>query len=230
MRRRAASRPISEQSQGAGELEQKIEYKLDPEERTRETISSGKTKSTVITHYDSGGGAVAWTGEGSGETEKWTRNIPGIDGTLTATQSGEGKTGKPAVLLLHDLQGDVVAEAAVSETETKLLKKYNSTEFGVPNGKEAPPKYAWLGASGLTSELPSGVITQDGITYVPVTGRPLQTEGVALPAIQNAATPFTRPVEAWVGSKSGEGAALREANEQQLVGSPATFAGFHNQG
>ena len=208
---------VYKQTQGTGELEQKLEYKLDPEERTRETISSGKTKSTVITHYDSGGGAVAWTGEGSGETEKWTRNISGIDGTLTATQSGEGKTAKPAVLLLHDLQGDVVAEAAVSETETKLLRKYNSTEFGVPNGKEAPPKYAWLGASGLASELPSGVITQDGITYVPITGRPLQTEGVALPAIQNAATAYTRPIEAWVGSKSGEGAALRRANEQQLA-------------
>jgi tripartite motif-containing protein 71 len=206
---------VYKQSQGAGELEQKLEYKLDPDERTRETISSGKMKSTVITHYDSGGGAVAWTAEGSGETEKWTRNIPGIDGTLTATQSGEGKTSKPAVLLLHDLHGNVVAEAAVSETETKLLKKYNSTEFGVPNGKEAPPKYAWLGARGVASELPSGVITQDGITYVPITGQPLQTEGVALPAIQNAATPFTRPVEAWVGSKSGAGAAEGTANEKQ---------------
>jgi hypothetical protein len=62
---------------------------------------------------------------------------------------------------------------------------------------------------------PSGVITQDGITYVPITGRPLQTEGVALPAIQSTATPFTRPVEAWVGSKSGAGAAEGTANEKQ---------------
>ena len=130
---------VSKQEQNG----EKIEYKLDPEERTRETLSKGNTSTTVITHYDSSGGAVAWTGEGSGETEKWTRNIPGIDGTLTATEPGEGKTGKPAVLLLHDLQGDTVAEAAISETETKLSKKYNSTEFGVPNGKEAPPKYAW---------------------------------------------------------------------------------------
>ena len=37
----------------------------------------------------------------------------------------------------------------------------------------------------------------------------------ALPAIQNAAAPFTRPVEAWVGAKSGAGAAEGTANEKQ---------------
>jgi YD repeat-containing protein len=194
---------------------EKIEYKLDPDDRVRETVSKGNTAATVITHYDGGGSAVAWTGEGSGETEKWTRNVPGIDGALDATEAGEGKTGKQAVLLLHDLQGDAVAEAADNETETKLLKKYNSTEFGVPNGKESPPKYAWLGAEGVAGELPSGVITQDGITYVPQTGRPLQTEGAPVPAIINTPTPFTRPDEAWIGITAGEGAATGLANLKQ---------------
>jgi hypothetical protein len=118
-------------------------------------------------------------------------------------------------LLLHDLKGDVVGEVGVSETETKLLKTYNSTEFGVPNGKEAPSKYAWLGAAGVAGELPSGVITQDGVTYVPQTGCPLQTEGVTLPAPENAATPFTRPVEASIGITAGEGAAIELANVKQ---------------
>ncbi len=205
---------------------EKIEYKLDPEERTLETISSGNTAGKLVAHYDGPGGALAWKGEGSGESEKWTRNIPGIDGTLTASQTGEGKTGHPAVLLLHDLQGNVVGEAAVSETETKLLKTYDSTEFGVPNNKEAPPTYAWLGAAGVASELPSGVITQDGITYVPQTGRPLQTEGVAVPSPGNAATPFTRPIELWVGSKAGEGAARelskaeQEKQEREIANTP----------
>ena len=203
---------VYKQEQG----EQKLEYKLDPEGRTLETISTGKPlNSTMISHYDGSGGALAWTSEGTGEKEKWTRNIPGIDGTLTATQKGEGKTSGTVVLLLHDLKGNVVGEAAFSETETKLLKTYNSTEFGVPNGKEAPPKYAWLGATGVAGELPSGVITQDGITYVPVTGRPLQTEGVPLPTPENAGTPFTRPVETWVGSKAGEGAARELAVAEQ---------------
>jgi hypothetical protein len=114
----------------------------------------------VVSHYDGDSGALAWTSEDAGETQKWTRNIPGIDGSLCATQKGEGSTGGAVVVLLHDLSGNVVGEAALSETETKLLKSYNSTEFGVPSGKEAPPKYAWLGAAGVAGELSSGVVTR----------------------------------------------------------------------
>jgi hypothetical protein len=122
---------------------------------------------------------VAWVAEGS---EQWPRNIPGIDGTLTATQKGHGNTGEQPVLLLHDLSGNVVAGAADNETETKLLHKYNSTEFGTPTGKEAPPKYSWLGAGGIANELPAGPITQDGVTYVPQFGATLQAQNPQLPA------------------------------------------------
>jgi hypothetical protein len=119
------------------------------------------------------------------------------------------------VLLLHDLQGDVVGEAAISETETKLLKSYNSTEFGVPSGKEAPPKYAWLGAAGVAGELPSGVITQDGVTYVPQTGRPLQTGGIAPPIPINAATPFANELPAWVAETAATEGAQQVAHAHQ---------------
>lgn len=164
-----------------------IEYQTDPEDRTRETVTSGGAETAkAISHYDGPGNALTWTLEPT--TGKWTRNIPGIDGTLTATQTN---TAAP-VLLLHDLQGNVVAEAAKSETETKLLKTYNPTEYGVPTGKEAPPKYAWLGADGLTSELASGAITQDGATYIPQTGRPLQTEAVELSLPVNSINPYVR--------------------------------------
>jgi sugar lactone lactonase YvrE len=164
-----------------------IEYKLDPNDRTSEAISSGTTAGTNVLHYDGPGSAVAWIAEGS---EQWTRNIPGIDGTLTATQKGHGTTGEQPVLLLHDLSGNVVAEAADNETETKLLHKYNSTEFGTPTGKEAPPKYSWLGAGGVANELPAGPITQDGVTYVPQLGAGLQTAGVPplpVPAFEGTA-------------------------------------------
>jgi YD repeat-containing protein len=165
-----------------------IEYQTDPEDRTRETITSdGAETPKVISHYDGPGNALAWTLEPT--SGKWTRNIPGIDGALTATQTN---TTAP-VLLLHDLQGNVVAEASMSETETKLLKTYNPTEYGVPTNKEAPPKYAWLGADGLTSELPSGTITQDGSTYVPQTGRALQTEPIELPLPVKYYNPYERP-------------------------------------
>jgi hypothetical protein len=192
--------------------EKTIEYKLDPADRTRETISKkGETETKAIAHYDAPGSAPAWTSEESGK--KWTRNIPGIGGELAAIQTNSGTP----TLQLHDLQGDIVATAAMSETETKLLTKYNSTEFGVPNSKEAPPPYAWLGALGVASEQPTGTITQDGITYVPQTGRALQTEGVPLPNPENTATPFVRTIEAWVGSRAGEGAAreLDKAEQEQ---------------
>jgi YD repeat-containing protein len=162
-----------------------INYNYDPAGRTRETISSGKTASTVITHYDGPGNALSGTSE---STEKWTRNIPGIGGEVTAIQTNAGTP----VLQLHDLNGNIVATAALSETETKLLSSYNSTEFGVPTTSN-PPKYSWLGADGIASELPSGDITQDGITYIPLTGQPLQTESVELPIPPKYYNPYERP-------------------------------------
>ncbi len=165
-----------------------IEYVTDPEDRTRETVTgSGAEAAKSISHYDGPGSTLAWTLEVS--TGKWTRNIPGIGGELAATQTNS----TAPVLLLHDLQGNVVAEAGISETETKLLKTYDPTEYGVPTKAEAPPKYAWLGAAGLASELPSGTITQDGATYVPETGRPLQTQPIELPLPMKYLSPYERP-------------------------------------
>jgi hypothetical protein len=152
------------------------DYKYDPAGRTVETVSENKetkSKTTVISHYGSSS-EVAWTSEG---TEKWTRHIPGIDSALDAIQ----ESGKSPVLQLHDLQGNIVGTAADGETETKLLSSYNSTEFGVPT-TSSPPKYSWLGADGVASELTStGVTTQNGSSYVPEIGRPLQTGPIASP-------------------------------------------------
>ena len=154
-----------------------INYTYDPAGRTMETASENKetkVKSTVINHYAGPEEALAWTSEGTG---KWTRNIPGIDGALDATQ----KSGAAPELQLHDLQGNIVGVAGYSETETKLLSTYNSTEFGVPTTSSAP-KYSWLGAVGVASELPSsGVSSEGGSSYVPEIGRPLQTGPIASP-------------------------------------------------
>jgi tripartite motif-containing protein 71 len=162
-----------------------ISYNYDPAARTRETISSGKTAATITTHYDGPGDALSWASE---NTEKWTRNIPGIGGEVAAIQTNAGTP----VLQLHDLNGNIVATAALSETETKLLSTYNSTEFGVPTTTN-PPKYSWLGAAGVASELPSGDIAQDGSTYIPLTGQPLQTEPVELPLPPKYYNTYERP-------------------------------------
>ncbi len=169
-------------------------YSLDPEGRTLKTVSTGKTVSTVISHYDGPGEAVAWTEEET--SKKWTRDIPGIDGALAATET-EGET---AVLQLHDLNGDVAATVKDKTGETELLSKYNSTEFGAPtNGKE-PPKYAWLGAAGVAKSFPSGVITYGATSYVPQTGRALQSQGVEPPGLPDGSglsAPYTAQEEPW---------------------------------
>jgi hypothetical protein len=164
------------------------DYYMDPDGRTRETITGSQK---TITHYDGSGEAVAWTCEGSEETEtcksggKWTRNISGIDGTLTAVENGSGATYETPILQIHDLEGDVVATIKDKTGETELMSKYNSTEFGVPNGGKEPSKFAWLGADGVEKSLASGVITEGATSYVPQTGRALQSEEVAPPGLPN---------------------------------------------
>jgi streptogramin lyase len=185
--------------------EERNVYTLDPEGRVTQTVSTGKTASSVKSYYDSAGDAVAWTEEV--ESKKWTRNIPSLDGTMAAIEV-EGAT---AILQLHDLQGNIVATIKDKVGETELLSKYNSTEFGVPNhGKEAP-KFAWLGAGGIASSLPSGVITYGATSYVPQTGRILQSEEVEPPGVPGgtgAGARYTSQEEPW----NMQGAA-REATE-----------------
>jgi streptogramin lyase len=166
-----------------------LTYTYDPVGRTLQTRSEGKTTADSVSHYAGAGEAVTWTSEGGGA---WTRNIPCLGGALCATAT----SGQPAVLLLHDLLGDVVATAALSESETKLLSTYNSTEFGVPQSGVAPPKYAWLGADGLStqSSMESGLATLGGASYVPQIARDLQTAPVTPPGAYPELAPATEYV------------------------------------
>ena len=145
------------------------DYSYDPAGRTEKTVSEGTTKATVVNHYPGPGEAISWTCEEAakeceeGKAAKWTRDIPGIDGSLSATQHDS----EAAVLQLHDLEGNVIATAADSETETKLLTTYNPTEFGVPVNGTPPTKFSWLGASGLATEQSTGAANPGGSSYVP---------------------------------------------------------------
>jgi streptogramin lyase len=189
------------------------EYKLDPEGRTREiTTGAAKTKS----HYDGPGEAIAWTEN----AEQWIRNIPGIDGTLLATQAN----GATPVIQLHDLQGDVVGTIGDKAGETKLLSTYNSTEFGVPNAGKAPPKFAWLGAFGVESSFSTGVITYGATSYVPQTGRALQSEAVEPPGLSGGSgsgAPYTMQEEPWnmqgAARAGAEAPGLEAAREQEAL-------------
>ena len=197
---------------------QTLNYFYDPGGRTRETVSEGSVKSTVITHYSEPGSAVSWTSEGP---EKWTREIPGIDGSLAAIQ----KAGEAPVLQIHDLQGNIVATAALSETETKLLKTFNSTEFGVPSEGKEPPHFAWLGADGVASELTiSGTVTNGAGSYVPQLARSLQTNQVAPPGSypngSGPGAPYTTALSTEslsLGNDLAAGAPAREAERQKAL-------------
>ena len=179
-------------------------YSIDPAGRIRKTVGEETTKLTTIDHYGGPGEALTWKDEGEG---KYTRLIPGIDGSLTATQSSGGEP----VLQLHDLQGDIVATASLLETEAKLLNEYNSTEFGVPTNGTPPTKYSWLGASGVSSELSSGTLVTGTVSYVPQLGSALQTQPVtppgAVPDGLGSGAAYVAQVSAWAISSSNEAAA-----------------------
>jgi hypothetical protein len=168
-------------------------YSIDPSGRVRKSVGEGTTNLTTIDHYGGSGEALTWKDDGSG---KYTRLIPGIDGSLCATETNGGAP----VLQIHDLQGDIVATAALAETETKLLSTYESTEFGVPVNGTPPTKYSWLGAEAVSSELSSGTLVTGTVAYQPQLGRALQTQAVIPPgmAINGAeGTTYISQVSAW---------------------------------
>ena len=208
---------VSNQTHSTTQNGKGITYNLDPDARSREVITEeGESKTTAINHYPGPGEAISWTSEGG---EKYTRDIPGIDGTLSAVE----QNGLVPVLQLHDMQGNVIATAALSETETKLLSTYNSTEFGVPT-TASPPKYSWLGAAGVRTEFASGATASSGGGYVPRLGRPLQTQPIdppgAVPTGTWSSGPYAGPGESWTGQSGaawGAEASVREAARQRAA-------------
>jgi hypothetical protein len=161
-------------------------YTLDPADRTFQTIT-GTTTST--SHYDGPGNALSWTSQTGGG---WTRDIPGIGGTLAAVQTS---TTAP-ILQVHNLAGQTVAMIGDSPTETKLLSTHNPTEFGVSQPGEKAPEYGWLG-QGLGSEFPSGSVVADGSTYIPLIGKPLQSAPIDVTYAPNEIGEFTDAQPPW---------------------------------
>ena len=146
---------------------QTIGYNLDPAGRTLETVATGKRAETTTNHYAGSGGTPAWTVNTAGE---WTRNISGLGG-FAAVQNN----GATPVLQLTNLHGDVIATAYLSETATALASTADTSEYGVPT-TSLPPKYSWLGADEIPTELPSGVLDMGARSYVPQLGRFLQPD------------------------------------------------------
>ncbi len=187
-----------------------IGFNLDPSGRTRETVSTGKTSQDIINHYAAGGASPAWTVETP--SGSWTRNISGIGG-LAAIQVN----GATPVLQLTNLHGDIIATAALSETETKLLSSTDTSEFGVPT-TSTPAKYSWLGGEQQPTELPSGEIDMGARSYIPQLGRFLQTDPVPGGSANAYAYTFGDPVNSSDPSGAltyGFSSWLKEANNQE---------------
>jgi RHS repeat-associated protein len=162
------------QHENKTEPEETIGYKLDPAGRTREAVATGKLENTdTINHFAGPASTPAWTTNPAGS--EWSRDIPGIDGQLAAIQYN----GETPVLQLANLHGDIIATASLSETATKPASTISEATpygaYGIP-ATEAPPKYAWLGAIELPTELPSGVISMGARSYIPALGRFLQPD------------------------------------------------------
>ena len=164
---------------------QTIGYNLDPAGRTRELVYTGKKTADTINHYAGPGDSPAWTKTSS----EWTRNIPGITGSLSAIQNN----GETPVLQLTNLHGDIIATAYLSETATGLASTADTSEYGVPTNS-LPPKYSWLGASEIPTELPSGVMAMGLRSYVPQLGRFLQPDPIAGGSANAYAYTFADPV------------------------------------
>lgn len=151
--------------------EETIGYSLDPDQRTLQTTATGKLRNNAtIMHYAGPGNTPAWTTNASGS--EWSRNIPGINGQLAAIQYN----GETPTLQLTNLHGDIIATARDSETATSLESTITEpNEYGIP-ATETPPKYTWLGAIELPTELPTGLTTMGVRTYIPQLGRFLQPD------------------------------------------------------
>jgi RHS repeat-associated protein len=149
-------------------------YYLDAALRQRERVQSGTKSGTAVYHYTGGSDSPSWTQEGS----IWTRSIGALGGSLGALQKSNGEI----TLQLPNMHGDVVATAALSPSETKLLGTQRFDEFGNPlqsgllTGGNA--EYAWLGVKGRRTQLPSGVIQMGVRSYVPALGRFLTPDPV----------------------------------------------------
>ncbi len=151
---------------------QSISYQLDPADRNREIVSTGKITNTEIQHFANPSSTTpSWTGELS---TNYTRYITGVAGQLVAIQHNSEKP----VLQLANLHGDIIATANDSETSTALASTINeASEYGVP-ATETPPKLSWLGAHQVPTTLPSGAITMGIRSYIPQLGRYLQTDPI----------------------------------------------------
>jgi RHS repeat-associated protein len=144
-------------------------FQLDASLRQRQRTQGGGLEGVEVFHYAGGSDTPAWTQLGT----KWSRNIGGIGGGVSAIQDSSSET----LLQLTNLHGDVVAAATLSPSATKPVATFEHDEFGVPK-LGAAQQFGWLGSKGRRTEFASGVIQMGARSYVPTLGRFLTPDPV----------------------------------------------------
>jgi len=144
---------------------------LDPARRIRALTVAGQTTRTDTYHYADDSDSPAWISSSPGG---WTRNIQGPTGDLVATQDSTTGT---TTLQISNLHGDIIATATTSPGATGLSGTQEQTEFGEPRTPSLL-RYGYLGAKARQLTYPWGTIQMGARTYIPQTGRFLQTDPI----------------------------------------------------
>jgi RHS repeat-associated protein len=152
-------------------------FQLDGALRQRQRTQGGGLEGVEVFHYADGSDTPAWTQLGA----KWSRNIGGIGGGVSAIQGSSSET----LLQLTNLHGDVVATATLNPSATKPVATFEHDEFGVPK-LGGTQQFGWLGSQGRRTEFSSGVIQMGARSYVPSLGRFLSPD----PILGGSANPY----------------------------------------
>ncbi|MFE7189899.1 ricin-type beta-trefoil lectin domain protein [Kitasatospora sp. NPDC057541] len=123
-----------------------------------------------LNHYGGSADSPRWTVEDTA-TGAWTRNVPGVDGDLSATATNQGVVR----LQLTNLFGSVVLVTDTALTAPVLL---DADEFGNPAAGQAAVRYGWLGGKQRSAETLDGVVLMGVRLYNPASGRFLSVDPV----------------------------------------------------
>ncbi len=143
---------------------------LDPEWRVNTWAVSTDSTATQTYHYTDDSDEPAWISENTADTT-WTRNIQGIDGSLTALQSSGGSI----TFELQNMHGDI---GATADSSGLLTSTMDYLEFGTPRTGSSS-RYGWSGAGERAVDNVTGDVEMGVRVYVPTIGRFMQSDPVA---------------------------------------------------
>ncbi|MFD4908921.1 ricin-type beta-trefoil lectin domain protein [Kitasatospora purpeofusca] len=152
-------------------------WTVDPAGRLSGSTTAAKqangswvTTANRVGHYGADGDSPRWIVEDT-SAGAWTRNVPGVDGDLSATVTNTGAV----KLQLTNLFGSVVLVTDTALTAPVLL---DADEFGNPATGQAATRYGWLGGKQRSAEAQDGIVLMGVRLYNPASGRFLSVDPV----------------------------------------------------